>query len=635
MSIHRRAIALIVLLSVLTTGCGTLQPTAAVVPTPSVTPMPPAPTLVVSPTPTVVDISPEARVYLDQALAIMQEHSMVRDRVDWETVRAKAYRKAWGARTPADTYSAIGLALGELGDHHSYLLSPDRVADLEDGTMAAASPDPWGELLEERLGYLFLPGWAGLGDLANGHATRIQQIVRELDAFAPCGWILDLRENTGGSMWPMLAGVGPVLGEGRVGAFVSADGQQDDWIYANGQARMGDDVLTEVEGPTYVLAEPLPPVAVLIGPSTISAGEAIAIAFRGRPNTRSFGHLTAGLSTGPWEFVLSDGAWMMLVVSAFADRTGQVYGSWIVPDQVVTQRGTEGDPPLQAAIGWLLDQPACRADGVQQASPPAVAALGDTWDRPADGMVMVYVPGGTFLMGSTAAQIDAAKALCEQYPDEYGKCKTESFEAEAPQHAVTVDGTWLDRTEVTNAQYALCVADGACRESRLADHPAYNGDDYPVAGIPWQDAADYCSWVGGRLPTEAEWEYAARGPEGHVFPWGDQFECTAGNLWDDVTGCDDGYPRPAPVGSFPAGISWCGALDMAGNAWEWVADLYGAYPAENQINPTGPAAGSERILRGGSWGYVPAYVRTMYRYPVPATADYFAVGFRCTVPTGE
>lgn len=289
----------------------------------------------------------------------MQEQALVRDRVDWEAVRARAYRRAWGARTLADTYAAIELALRALGDGHSYFMPPDRVAELEDGSLAAASPDPRGEIVEGRLGYLSVPGWAGLGEQADEHATRIQQIVRALDAGAPCGWIVDLRENTGGSLWPMLAGVGPILGEGRLGASVGPGGGQVDWSYVDGQARLGDAVQTEVEGPAYHLAEPLSPVAVLIGPSTMSSGEALAIAFRGRPNTRSFGHLTAGLSTGTGEFVLSDGAWMMLAVCASADRTGQVYERWIQPDQVVTQRGTEGDPPLQAAIGWLLDQPAC------------------------------------------------------------------------------------------------------------------------------------------------------------------------------------------------------------------------------------------------------------------------------------
>jgi formylglycine-generating enzyme required for sulfatase activity len=292
----------------------------------------------------------------------------------------------------------------------------------------------------------------------------------------------------------------------------------------------------------------------------------------------------------------------------------------------------QGPIPEQARFDpetWVTISPAEGPVSTQPGSP------GTTRVRAADGMGMVYVPDGTFPMGSTTAQIDYAMVLCQQHPDEYGKCKTPGFEAESPQHSVSLDSFWIDGTEVTNAQHMLCVADGACRESRLAGDPAYNGDEYPVAGIPWQDALDYCVWAGGRLPTEAEWEYAARGSEGHIYPWGDEFDCAGGNFWDKASGCDDGFSEPAPVGSFPEGISWCGALDMAGNVWEWVADVYGTYPAEAQVNPMGPASGSDRVLRGGSWGYHQPFVRTAYRYPVPPTADYLAVGFRCVVPAGE
>ena len=316
-----------------------------------------------------------------------------------------------------------------------------------------------------------------------------------------------------------------------------------------------------------------------------------------------------------------------------SDRDGnrEIY----VMDVADALQGTAGDNLRRLTNNHVLDGiPAWRP--VAKPVPSAkITTLGDTWTRPADGMTLVYVPGGTYRMGSTKAELDIAKALCDEYPDDYGKCKQLPFEGEAPQHTVTLDSFWLDRTEVTNAQYALCVAEGACRASRLANNPGYNGDDYPVAGIPWQDAAAYCAWAGGRLPTEAEWEYAARGAQGAIFPWGDEFDCVGGNFWDDDTGCDDGYPEPAPVGSFPKGSSWCGALDLAGNVWEWVADAYGPYPAEAQANPTGPASGGERILRGGSWGYLPAFSRTAYRYPVPPAADYLAVGFRCAASAGE
>jgi Tol biopolymer transport system component len=261
--------------------------------------------------------------------------------------------------------------------------------------------------------------------------------------------------------------------------------------------------------------------------------------------------------------------------------------------------------------------------------------LDDTQIRASDEMVMVYVPGGEFEMGSTDAEIESAYSECIQSPVDNTHCERRPRN-ESPLHTVILSDFWIDRTEITNAQYVRCVENGGCRESRLADNPTYNGDNYPVAGIPWQDAADYCAWAGGRLPTEAEWEYAARGTERRIYPWGSVFDCAGGNFFDDFTECADGYANTAPVGSFPVGVSWCGALDMAGNVWEWVSDKYEDYPTAAQINPTEPSEGDQRVLRGGSWGYDQDGIRTAYRYPVPPSANYFGVGFRCvTIPGGE
>jgi formylglycine-generating enzyme required for sulfatase activity len=297
------------------------------------------------------------------------------------------------------------------------------------------------------------------------------------------------------------------------------------------------------------------------------------------------------------------------------------------PDQAATKvPGSAGTPAPDA-----VTTPAPVAQGT---APPEAPHLVDARTRPADGMVMAYVPGGTFPMGTTGAEIDEVLTTCGEFVDPYGKCTSKAFEDEGPRHDVILDGFWIDGTEVTNAQYKRCVDVGVCSQSRLANDPAYNGDDYPVAGIPRQDAADYCTWAGGRLPTEAEWEYAARGAGGSVYPWGEKFDCAGGSFGDDLTGCDDGYEGPAPVGSFPKGASWCGAQDMAGNVWEWVADRYGAYPSEAVLNPAGPQSGTRGVLRGGSWAYYPPFLRAAFRYPVPPTADYLAVGFRCVVPAG-
>jgi len=264
---------------------------------------------------------------------------------------------------------------------------------------------------------------------------------------------------------------------------------------------------------------------------------------------------------------------------------------------------------------------------------PAEGSLGDTFTRPSDGMEMVYVPAGEFERGSTDAEIDETVALCNQYTT---NCTPELFADQQPAHSVALDAFWIDRTQVTNEQYARCVLDGDCAEPAFADAPHFTGADYPVLGVDWYNAVAYCEWAGARLPTEAEWEYAARGPEGRQFPWGEAFDGARLNFCDvncpffwKAEAFDDGYRYTAPVGSYPEGASWCGALDMAGNVDEWVADWYGGYPSGQQVNPTGPESGESRVLRGGSYVSGPSLTRAASRSMHAPSGAGNSVGFRC------
>jgi len=231
--------------------------------------------------------------------------------------------------------------------------------------------------------------------------------------------------------------------------------------------------------------------------------------------------------------------------------------------------------------------------------------------RDKDGMVMVYVPDGKFEMGSIEGDAD-----------------------EQPVHTVALEDFWFDKTEVTTSQYASCVADGTCSPSPVSDsrtRDSYYGnsqfDDYPVISVSWHRADAYCKWAGGRLPTEAEWEYAARGPDGHIYPWGnDPPDDTVANYYQNVGDTTE-------VGSYPDGASWVGALNMAGNIREWVDDWYDGYPgATYQSDRFGTAA---KVLRGGSWLIGEQYVRATNRGYGDPRSYTDTVGFRCVVEPGD
>jgi serine/threonine-protein kinase len=239
--------------------------------------------------------------------------------------------------------------------------------------------------------------------------------------------------------------------------------------------------------------------------------------------------------------------------------------------------------------------------------------VGSTRVSAIDGMAQVFVPAGEFLMGATDADANAT-----------------AFEK--PQHTVYLDAFWMDQTEVTNAMYAACVGAGACLipiSSGSETHLEYFRNptfaDYPVLYVSWANARAYCQWAGRRLPTEAEWEKAARGVEGRLFPWGDTLPSPSRANFNKNVG------DTTAVGQYPDNASPYGALDMAGNVWEWVNDWYSGpyYAASPAANPQGPDSGEVRVLRGGAWDSELKDIRAAARFPFGPTSRQNFIGFRC------
>jgi carboxyl-terminal processing protease len=221
---------------------------------------------------------------------------------------------------------------------------------------------PQGRRLEHNLGYLDLPGLIGQTEHTKAYAEVAQQLIREMDQIAVSGWVVDLRRDTGGNMWPMMAGVGPILGEGEWVPF-KTDWQQETAFYRHGQAGIAPYiVLAEVDNP-YQVKRPNPPVAVLTSRLTVSSGEFVALAFRGRPHTCSFGEPTGGRPTANDDKKLSDGAMILLTTHLGVDRSGQTHSGPLVPDYFVnvswTQLNTVDDPVLREAVQWLHTEEGC------------------------------------------------------------------------------------------------------------------------------------------------------------------------------------------------------------------------------------------------------------------------------------
>lgn len=236
---------------------------------------------------------------------------------------------------------------------------------------------------------------------------------------------------------------------------------------------------------------------------------------------------------------------------------------------------------------------------------------------------MVYVPAADFWMGCDPAHNGGSECV---------------YANELPLHLVSLSDFYIDKTEVTNAHYAECVAAGVCAppaSNASYTHASYYDApefaDFPVIEVTWLDATNYCGWLGKRLPTEAEWEKAARGVSVRTYPWEDaDANCSLANSYNK-TSSSTCFGDTNAVGSYPLGASAYGALDMGGNVWEWVNDWYsGTYYTSDPIsNQPGPDSGTSRVIRGGSWFLSSLFMRTANRnYEIPENHN-FSLGFRC------
>lgn len=293
--------------------------------------------------------SNDAEVYLNYAVDILEEHSINRYTIDWISLRNEVLQMGKNARNIKETYPAIGYALIRLGDRHSLFMTPEEYKSYKDPDFAV--PDIPSELINNNTGYLKIPGFRGIGDEpVQKFAQQIQDKIKELDQSNILFWIVDLEDNTGGNVWAMLLGLAPLLGEGVKGYLIDADSNYFNWGISNGAVFYNDELARELPNP-YHLKNEIKKLAIIIGENTASAGEAVAVSFKGAESTCFIGSPTCGKSTGNTGYDLSDGARIYLTRTKFADRNKNIYGVPIKPDIEVPYGVRK-----EAAIKWISEE---------------------------------------------------------------------------------------------------------------------------------------------------------------------------------------------------------------------------------------------------------------------------------------
>jgi len=282
--------------------------------------------------------------YVNRALNIMEKYSINKDSVDWDILRKNTLKEINAVNSISETHPILQNTLRELKDNHSSLIPLkyyEHIISIE-----KPLPQIKNELLKSNIGYIKIPGFLGTPTMTKNFALEIQKTIKTLDNKNIKGWIVDLSENYGGNMWPMVLGLGPILKDGTCGFFVNNKNEYTPWDYSKGKVFDNSHLILKIENP-YTLKNNENKVAVLIGSKTLSSGEATAIAFIGNDNTKLFGQKSGGNSTGNESIKLSDGAMLYLTTTKFVDRNMKIYGKSITPDHKTFFA-------KEKAIEWIL-----------------------------------------------------------------------------------------------------------------------------------------------------------------------------------------------------------------------------------------------------------------------------------------
>jgi carboxyl-terminal processing protease len=309
-------------------------------------------------------LAPVAKNYLKEAIAAFQKYHINRSKVDWTVLTNKAYSAVNGAQKTSDTYPAIELIIRELGEKHTKFLDPERTKAIMSGKAAGQSAAPVftlpeGYLLAGKVGAIRLYTLMGSREQANLYVVTGRKLLLGLRQQGACGYMVDLRSDGGGNMWPMLNTLTGLFDDGVLGRFEMADGRKENWVRRNGAIDTEAATATAKPSPSSAVV----PVAVLIGPQTASAGEFTAMALAGRSKTRFFGAPTSGYVTANAPIPMSDGAMIAMTTGWGLDRTGKRYEDAIIPDEPAAQ----GGPTVDAALQWLKAQ-GCGAHRAPQSS---------------------------------------------------------------------------------------------------------------------------------------------------------------------------------------------------------------------------------------------------------------------------